>query len=95
MRVDVDVRSWVRADRAELDGPLSAILSSWLAAAWPFGRSNLGVPDHPSRLVAPAVPRRLPASAVLIGDLNEVVAAVVHETSGRTVYTWMPHASTT
>lgn len=33
---DVDVRSWVRADRAELDGPLSTALSSWLAAAWPF-----------------------------------------------------------
>ena len=33
---DVGVRSWVRADRAELDGPLSTALSSWLAAAWPF-----------------------------------------------------------
>ncbi len=37
---DVRVRSWVRADRAELDGPLSAALSSWLAAAWPFENIN-------------------------------------------------------
>jgi hypothetical protein len=31
-----DVRSWVRADRAELDVPLYAAVSAWLAAAWPF-----------------------------------------------------------
>ena len=37
---DVDVESWVRADRAELDGPLSAAVSTWLAADWPFESIN-------------------------------------------------------
>jgi hypothetical protein len=32
-----DVRSWVRADRAELDGPLYRAVADWLAADWPFG----------------------------------------------------------
>ena len=31
-----DVRSWVRADRAELDLPLYTAVSAWLAGAWPF-----------------------------------------------------------
>lgn len=31
-----DVRSWVRADRAELDVVLHDAVSAWLAAAWPF-----------------------------------------------------------
>ena len=31
-----DVSSWVRADRAELDVPLYAAVSAWLADAWPF-----------------------------------------------------------
>jgi len=31
-----DVRSWVRADRAELDVPLHDAVSTWLASAWPF-----------------------------------------------------------
>jgi hypothetical protein len=31
-----DVRSWVRADWAELDVPLYAAVSAWLAGAWPF-----------------------------------------------------------
>jgi hypothetical protein len=35
-RHDADVRSWVRADVAELDFELHAIVSSWLADAWPF-----------------------------------------------------------
>ena len=30
------VESWVRADRAELDVPLYAAVSAWLADAWPF-----------------------------------------------------------
>jgi hypothetical protein len=30
------VESWVRADRAELDMPLYAAVSAWLADAWPF-----------------------------------------------------------
>jgi RimJ/RimL family protein N-acetyltransferase len=33
-----DVRSWVVERRAELDGPLYAAVSAWLAADWPFGR---------------------------------------------------------
>jgi hypothetical protein len=33
---DADVRSWVRADVAELDAELHAAVSGWLADAWPF-----------------------------------------------------------
>lgn len=33
---DASVRSWVRADRADLDGPLWRSVSGWLAAEWPF-----------------------------------------------------------
>ena len=33
---DVDVRSWVSADRADLDKPLYEVVSSWLARDWPF-----------------------------------------------------------
>jgi hypothetical protein len=33
----VDVRSWVRADRAELDRPLAQAVSGWLAESWPLG----------------------------------------------------------
>jgi hypothetical protein len=32
------VRSWVRADVAELDGPLHAAVSRWLVECWPFER---------------------------------------------------------
>jgi hypothetical protein len=32
----VDVRSWVRADVAELDGALRTAVRDWLAASWPF-----------------------------------------------------------
>jgi RimJ/RimL family protein N-acetyltransferase len=35
---DVRVESWVRASRAELDGPLWRAVSDWLAAEWPFER---------------------------------------------------------
>ena len=31
-----EVKSWVRADRAELDVPLYSAVSVWLADAWPF-----------------------------------------------------------
>jgi hypothetical protein len=31
-----DVRSWVRADRAELDVPVHDAVSAWLAESWPF-----------------------------------------------------------
>jgi hypothetical protein len=35
-RFDADVRSWVRADRAELDAALHAAVTRWLAEDWPF-----------------------------------------------------------
>ena len=35
---DAQVRSWVRADVAELDAPLHAAVSRWLADRWPFER---------------------------------------------------------
>jgi hypothetical protein len=41
---DVDVRSWVRADRAELDKPLHDVVCRWLADAWPFQK-----PDYAKR----------------------------------------------
>lgn len=41
---DVDVRSWVRADRAELDKPLYDVISQWLAGSWPFA-----TPDYAAR----------------------------------------------
>ena len=33
---DARVRSWVRADRAELDAPLRHMVRAWLRDAWPF-----------------------------------------------------------
>ena len=36
---DAQVRSWVRADVAELDGPLHAAVSRWLLERWPLERS--------------------------------------------------------
>ena len=33
---DVDVRSWVRADRADLDRPLYEAVLRWLSDDWPF-----------------------------------------------------------
>jgi len=35
---DAEVRSWVRADVAELDARLHAAVSHWLADRWPFER---------------------------------------------------------
>jgi hypothetical protein len=35
-RHDADVRSWVRADVAELDVQVHAAVSRWLAEDWPF-----------------------------------------------------------
>jgi len=34
---DAQVRSWVRASRAQLDVPLWRAVSEWLASDWPFG----------------------------------------------------------
>jgi hypothetical protein len=33
---DADVRSWVRADHAQLDRPLYDAVSAWMRTAWPF-----------------------------------------------------------
>lgn len=35
---DVTVQSWVRADRAHLDGPLADAVARWLASDWPWER---------------------------------------------------------
>jgi hypothetical protein len=32
------VRSWVRADRQDLDGPLYSAVRNWLVTSWPFER---------------------------------------------------------
>ena len=37
---DVDVRSWVVADRPDLDGPLHDAVRAWLAEAWPWTRPD-------------------------------------------------------
>ncbi len=37
---DVQVQSWVRADRADLDGPLADAVGEWLAADWPWRRPD-------------------------------------------------------
>jgi hypothetical protein len=37
---DVTVRSWVRADRADLDVPLAEAVAEWIASEWPWGRPD-------------------------------------------------------
>jgi hypothetical protein len=37
---DVDVRSWVRTDRAELDKSLYDLVCHWLAESWPFQKPD-------------------------------------------------------
>ncbi len=39
---DVMARSWVRADKAELDEPLADAVAHWLATAWPWQRVDRG-----------------------------------------------------
>ena len=41
---DVDVRSWVRQERAEFDRPLHEAVRRWLASSWPWQR-----PDYAER----------------------------------------------
>lgn len=41
---DADVRSWVRADRAHLEGPLRRAVADWLGEAWPFARPAYAAP---------------------------------------------------
>jgi hypothetical protein len=33
---DVSVRSWVRADRSDLDQPLATAVTNWIIAEWPW-----------------------------------------------------------
>jgi hypothetical protein len=35
---DVTVQSWVRADKAHLDGPLADAVARWIATDWPWNR---------------------------------------------------------
>jgi hypothetical protein len=42
---DVEVQSWVRADRAELDVVLAAEVRTWLETAWPWRPDRIR--DHP------------------------------------------------
>jgi hypothetical protein len=35
---DVTAQSWVRADRASLDGPLADAIADWIATDWPWDR---------------------------------------------------------
>jgi hypothetical protein len=35
---DVTAQSWVRADRASLDGPLADAIADWIATDWPMDR---------------------------------------------------------
>ena len=37
---DVEVQSWVRADRVELDAPLADAVAAWLEADWPWERPD-------------------------------------------------------
>lgn len=37
---DVTVQSWVRADRADLDGPLATAVANWVATDWPWERPD-------------------------------------------------------
>ena len=37
---DVQVQSWVTAERAELDEPLAEAVAEWLAAEWPWKRPD-------------------------------------------------------
>lgn len=37
---DTDVRCWVRADRAELDGPPAKAVEGWLSSKWCVGSIN-------------------------------------------------------
>lgn len=50
------VTSWVRASRAELDGPLCRAVSTWLAADWPFEAVAYGARDVDAAELADKAP---------------------------------------
>jgi hypothetical protein len=68
--VDAQVRSWVRASRAELDAPLYATVLAWVRAAWPFDSfeyaprdvSGIGTVGGPA-VAQPAAPGDPPATS--------------------------------
>lgn len=37
---DVTIQSWVRADKAALDGELATAVANWVASDWPWERPN-------------------------------------------------------
>ena len=43
----VEALSWVRADRAELDRPLTEAVGRWLRTAWPFDAVGYRLGDRP------------------------------------------------
>lgn len=68
---DVDVQSWVRADRAELDDPLADALARWLKAEWPWQRPNRFGRPEPRTVVAPVLDdrrQRVEKLLTLLGD---------------------------
>lgn len=74
---DVDVRSWVREDKANLDKPLYAAVVSWLGEQWPFSR-----PDYAERSGEPmpgglsvSLPRRhrRAARVIVVDDQGRVL----------------------
>jgi hypothetical protein len=44
---DAQARSWVRADRADLDRPLWQAVSAWLARRWPWAAVDYAVRPEP------------------------------------------------
>ncbi|MER0449821.1 N-acetyltransferase [Streptomyces sp. Edi4] len=44
-----DVRSWVSAEHAALDGPLHSAVRSWLAARWPFAEVHYRDPGESTK----------------------------------------------
>lgn len=79
---DVDVRSWVRADRAELDEPLHDAVLGWLQAAWPWQRLDYA----PRRVDEQSLPVDInsPPASAAAAAAAEMTA--VHATAARVAY---------
>lgn len=52
---EVDASSWVCASRAELDGPVTDAVGTWLAETWPFAAVHYRSGGHP--IVIHATPK--------------------------------------
>jgi hypothetical protein len=66
---EVEALSWVCAARADLDGPLTAVVGAWLAQRWPVTVVRYRSGDRPvvirrnwSDPAVPAIRRRAPRS---------------------------------